>query len=119
MSYFYKGLSGIQSQPPRSRVHGRSGALGGIQSQPPRSRVHMRNSALGDDTSGTTEWQDNMLATMQDMRDWQKQWVQKDEMQRWIQIGATLCIPLAAAVWRHILKRRSARQATTDEHEFE
>lgn len=53
------------------------------------------------------EWRRRMLEAQTSTRDWQRRWVLMDERQRWLQIGATLAIPLAAAVWRWILKSKA------------
>lgn len=91
-------------------------ALGSTQSQPPGARVRrlpkMSLGSLGDDAPGpttlstptiadpTAQWQADVLgqlragvATMQ-----------KAELQKWLQIAATVSIPLFAAVWKLIFK---------------
>jgi len=52
------------------------------------------------------EWRRQMLAQQQSMTAWIERWVKRDELQRWLQFGATLAIPLSAAIWRAILGRR-------------
>jgi hypothetical protein len=93
-------------------------AVGGI----PDWRAAMQGTSLGTDDSGSLTsaqgtikdptlveagptmraWQDNMLAQ-------QKSYQAYETKQRWIQVVATLSIPLAAAVWRAIFRggRRS------------
>lgn len=66
---------------------------------------------LGDDAPPMSEedWRKAMLAQQSAMTSWQERWVKRDELQRWIQIGATLMIPLSAAIWKAIFRasRRS------------
>ncbi len=47
-----------------------------------------------------------MLQSQQTMVEWQKRWVERDELQRWLQLGATVALPLIAAAWRLIGVRR-------------
>lgn len=61
--------------------------------------------AFGDAES---DWRDQMLTETKSQTAWLERWVKRDELQRYIQIGATLAIPLAAAVWRAIF--RAARR---------
>ncbi len=128
----YHRLGSVQSAP---LVNYRSRrALGSIQSNPilhrrvPRYLQVMRAplGTLGDDTLGATVAPANpataasapalmltdpqfqqMIDTMSSVRDWQKQWVQKDELQRWIQIAATVSIPVLAGIWRAIGFKRA------------
>lgn len=50
------------------------------------------------------EWRAQMLAAQKSVVDWQERWVKRDELQRWMQLGATLAIPLSAAIWRAIFR---------------
>jgi hypothetical protein len=90
--------------------------MGSIVSQPtsqPVSRLAVQLGSLGDDAApGTTlsdptiadptsVWQDNVLAQLAAG----VKTLQMAEMQKWLQIAATLSIPLAAAVWKMIFKR--------------
>lgn len=90
-------------------------AMGSVGSRITPRRVVARGQVFADDappepvSEGETPesvWRGQMLASQREMVEWQKRWVTTDERQRWIQIGATLAIPLAAAVWRAILGRR-------------
>jgi hypothetical protein len=45
-------------------------------------------------------YQTASLAELKNISAWQQRWVEKDEQQRWIQIGATIAIPLFAAGWK-------------------
>lgn len=102
-------------------------AMGGIQSRPPGARIPRYVSetlgSLGDDTlatptvtdafqQATATWQQDVLSKLQAGADTLK----KEELQRWLQILATLSIPLAAAVWRLIwpaLGKRFRTDTTT------
>lgn len=70
---------------------------------PPDWYQSMSNSTLGGDTIGgmsEEQWRAEMLAGQQALVAAQKHWADGDKMQKWIQIGVTASIPLAAAVWR-------------------
>lgn len=85
---------------------------------PPRARARAMGS-LGDDTlaaSGTTastadstaQFQTQMLASQQDLFTLAKTTSSTLTTQRWLQIAATLSIPLAGLVWKWILGRRTS-----------
>ncbi len=90
-------------------------AMGGVSTQLPSGRVYRALPALGslgDDPGGPTtlstptvtdrtfQWQGEVLAELRaGVRT-----LQTSELQKWLQIGATLSIPLAAAVWRMIFR---------------
>jgi len=108
VSYLRRPLGAI-AVPSRARTAIAVPGLGSTQSRP---ASHQRVlGTLGDDTPSIdatqTQWQQDLLATAKESRDWQARWVKKDETQRWIQIGATVCIPLFAALWRGIFGRRA------------
>ncbi len=99
-------LNGIQSRPTDRRV-----ALAGVQSRPTDRRVVLGGlGSLGDTDPAApmteAEWRSQMLASQAEMTAWQKQWVQKDELQRWLQLAAVVSLPVIAAVWKLIGKRR-------------
>jgi len=56
------------------------------------------------------QWRKRMLEQQTTMTDWLTRWVKRDEIQRWLQLGATLAIPLSAAIWRAIF--RAGRKPT-------
>lgn len=69
----------------------------------------MQGTTLGDDTLGAMtppapltqeQWQAEMLASSKELVAAQKHWADGDKMQKWIAIGATLAIPVSAAIWR-------------------
>jgi hypothetical protein len=95
--------------------------MGSITSQPPGPRIYRIRQprtlgSLGDDAGGATtlsqptltdpatvQWQANVLAQLQaGVRT-----MQTAELQKWLQIAATLTIPVAAAVWKAIFKSGS------------
>ena len=78
---------------------------------------------MGDDVAattaapGTTLAQDTYdiatksLAVQQNQLAWLQAAEERAKFQKWVQIAATLSIPLAGAVWRLILGRRRARMS--------
>lgn len=102
----------------RRRARAELGSLGSVQSTLPLSGGRAMGSVqssyafagLGDEAPAAEmtelEWRARMLAAQTTNTEWTARWVKRDEMQRWIQIAATLSIPLAAAVWRAIFGRR-------------
>jgi len=82
-------------------------AMGGVQSRPTGARIQRADlGSLGDDSlstptvgdqmaQATAKWQQDVLASLQRGAD-------TLTLQRWLQIAATLSIPLAAAVWKAI-----------------
>lgn len=122
MSYHRKPLSGVQSRAYGSRVARRSldgiqsrqygsrigrGALGGLfdSIDPPFPPVFQGDQPADDMDEGV--WRKNMLASQENQTLWMASWVRRDAFQRWLQLAATLSIPLAALVWKALLKRRS------------
>jgi hypothetical protein len=84
----------------------------GLQGPPDWYRA-MQGASLGDDTQttgaaqltdGTSQWQQSMLSEVQGVRAAQEEFTRREGLQRWIQIGATLAIPLSAAIWRAIFR---------------
>lgn len=84
----------------------------GLQGPPDWYRA-MQGASLGDDTAttgateltdGNTTWQQSMLSEVQGVRAAQDEFTRRESLQRWIQIGATLAIPLSAAIWRAIFR---------------
>lgn len=91
-------------------------AMEGLSSQPPGRKVSRSMPVLGslgaDPSSGTTlstptlvdpflQWQADVLAQLRAGVDT----LRTAEVQKWLQIAATLSIPLAAAVWRMVFKK--------------
>lgn len=56
--------------------------------------------------SETTDLNRKMLATQQNTLAWLQAAESRAKLQKWVQIAATLSIPLAGAIWRVILGRR-------------
>lgn len=80
---------------------------------PPDWYRAMAGASLGDDTptsgaveltDGTVRWQQAMLSTNQAILAAQQEFTKREQMARYVQIAATLSIPLAAAVWRLIFR---------------
>lgn len=66
------------------------------------------------DPAATAAWQQAMLEQTQLMVASQQDYAQREVQQKWIQIGATLAIPLAAAGWRALGRALSGRRAARD-----
>ncbi len=100
MSY-HRSLSGVSSQQPGRPVS--MLALSGVSSQPPGRPVRSLGS-LGDDTLDAANeekaWRAEMLANSRALVIAQQHWADGDRFQKWVAIGATLAIPLSAALWR-------------------
>jgi hypothetical protein len=87
------------------------------------SRTRNTLGSLGDDpipattldtptvTDPTQQWQDQVLSQLQSG----VAVLKAGELQKWLQIAATLSIPLAAAVWRAILGRRRSKMDVSSE----
>lgn len=108
-----RGLGGVSSQPPGRPVSGRAlVSLSGVSSQPPGLPVANRAlAALGslgaDDAAITTptlvdpetrDYRRRMEKYQQDLIAGQR----GDHIQKWVQIAATVSIPVFAAIWRLI-----------------
>lgn len=89
-------------------------ALEGVTSQPPGRTVSRRVlGSLGDDAPPTTlsqptltdpataAWQQKVIAQLEAG----VKTMQTAELQKWLQIVATISIPLSAAIWKAIFKR--------------
>lgn len=117
MSYHLKNrglaLAGDMAHGPRWYT-----AMGSVASQPPRGRLPRRKRSLGslggDEGTGgntlstptltdpaTVQWQNDVIGQLRAG----VLTMQTAELQKWLQIAATLSIPLAAAVWRMIFKK--------------
>jgi hypothetical protein len=80
-------------------------SMGGLQSRPTGQRIQRADlGSLGDDTLSTptvvdqfaistAKWQQDVLNSLQRGAD-------TLTLQRWLQIAATLSIPVAAAIWK-------------------
>lgn len=90
-------------------------AMGGVSTQlrSPRVTTQVYLGSLGDAAPGDTtlseptvadpslQWQASVLARL----DAGVATLQRAELQKWLQIAATLSIPLAAAIWRAVFRR--------------
>jgi hypothetical protein len=103
----------------------KSRALSGVSTSfPTVRRLRVPLGSLGDDTTGaatittptltvttppdTLQWQANVLSQLQAG----VATLQKAELQKWLQIAATLSIPLATAIWKMIFKKGAANIGT-------
>lgn len=109
MSYFRKqrALSGVSTSFPayrRSRVpYGALGSLGDDTT----GATSIAVPTLGPD-SATAQWQANVLGQLQAG----VATLQKAELQKWLQIIATVSIPLSAAIWKMIFRKGATNIGT-------
>jgi len=69
----------------------------------------LSGSSLGDDTS---DWQGNVLSQLQLQSQIEASRAREERAQRYMQLAATLCIPVAAWVWSALLEKRGRRGTT-------
>lgn len=110
-------MSYLQRYSPPPRMVRRPRAMSGVSTVIPRQRW-LRVAplgSLGDDAAGdgttlsqptitdpaTVQWQANVLAQLQAGVDTMR----TAELQKWLQIIATVSIPLSAAIWKMIFKK--------------
>jgi hypothetical protein len=88
-----------------------------------RPRLRARR-GIGDDTDATAaavpdsdlsqeqyQQQQQLLSTVQQQYAWFQAVEAKATLHAYIQVAATLCIPLAAAVWKHYLRKRKLKSS--------
>lgn len=119
-----RALAGIQSRPTGMRIS--RAALGDTAT--PRGRVRympvgrapawyseMQGATLGDDTTLTdtppTAGSSDQAAIQAQILADLNRGISELKLQRWLQIIATLSIPLAAQIWKLILRKRGAAAA--------
>lgn len=114
MSYVKRPLAGAAEY----AIVGSSAGV--TPSPPPRGAIGrlLKRVTLGSlegDAPEMTEaqWRAAMLEQQKEVVAWQERWVKRDELQRWLQLGATLAIPLSAAIWKAIF--RAGRKASDKE----
>jgi hypothetical protein len=109
----YGTVTGIPTSAPHPKMHSYPMTVHGPALQgPPDWYRAMQGASLGDDqasgapviTDGVAQWQQAMLSTTQQIADAQTAMAEKDKWIRYLQIAATLSIPLAAAVWKMIFR---------------
>lgn len=101
------GMSGVSSRPSGARV-----ARGAIGDGPPGWYQAMYGASLGDDTQsstpsltdGPTQWQSAMLDNSNQLLAAWQEYIKRDQIARYVQVAATLAIPLSAAIWRMIFR---------------
>lgn len=126
-------LSGVQSQPTGARVFNNAlsglqeyslpatgsvkrrqamGALPPGQGGPPRWYTAMQGQTLGDDDAlseptltDPIKLQQETLSTLQLMRSQEARRIEDERMRGYFQLAATLSIPLAAFIWKRLLKK--------------
>jgi len=111
---WYTAMSGIQSRPPRPRI-GRnvfaSSSLGSLGDDAPPTTTLSTPTVTDAFQQATLDWQSAILAKLQAGATTLK----TEELQRWLQIAATLAIPLTAAIWKAIWPSLGKRfKSTTD-----
>lgn len=105
--YTHQGLGSVVSAPPKQRMPRKFG---------PRYRGELGSLGADDASGSTLDTSTLATATISDPQvAWQQQvlaelhagvaTMRTAELQKWLQIAATLSIPLAAAIWRMIFKR--------------
>lgn len=101
MSYFRpdralpgRALSGVSTRLPTRPVV-KAVYLGSLGDDPPADNT------LSDPTLSTVQWQADVLTQLRSG----VATLRQAELQKWLQIAATLSIPLAAAIWRVIFRR--------------
>lgn len=104
MSYYHKsrGLGSVVSQPNQRlmRIPRRLPTLGSLgDDAPPTTLSEPTVGTVGTDPN-TVQWQANVLAQLQAG----VVTMQHAELQKWLQIAATVLIPVSAAVWNMIFK---------------
>lgn len=114
---YQRSLGGVNSQAPGRVIRGTAlgGLPAGIRMQPQHPTLYSRGkvpdwyramqgvegTSLGDDTlDATAKYQQDSLALQRQLLEAHKHWADGDKIQKWIAIGATLAIPLSAAIWR-------------------
>lgn len=94
---WYQAIGSLTSQPPGRRVSRRMPGLGSLGADEPSGST-LSNPTI---TDPTLLWQNDVLSQLRDG----VQTLQKAELQKWLQIVATVTIPVAAALWNLILKK--------------
>lgn len=95
---WYKAIGSYTSQPPGRRL-ARSRSLGSLGDDAPAGPTTLSTPTLTD--PATVQWQNDVLAQLRVGAEAMR----IGETQKWLQIAATLSIPLAAAVWKMIFKK--------------
>lgn len=96
---WYRAMGGVSSQPPGPRIARHVPSLGSLGADDPATNTTtLSTPTLTDPT--TAAWQQNVLAQLQAG----VATLRKAELQKWLQIAATVLIPVSAAVWKAIFK---------------
>ena len=94
---WYRAIGGISSQPSGRRLA--RGVLGSLGDDAPAPNT-LSNPTIADPTANA-EWQAKVIAQLEAG----VKTMQTAELQKWLQIIATVSIPLAGAIWSLILKK--------------
>lgn len=95
---WYRAMGGLASQPPGRPVSRRMPPLGSLGADESGSGTTLSTPTI---TDPTAQWQAEVIAQLRAGVDT----LRTAELQKWLQILATLSIPLAAAVWKMIFKK--------------
>jgi len=93
---WYTAIGGVSTPLSRARVHRQMGPALGSLGDDPASASTLSQPTLTD--PATAQWQANVMAQLQAG----VQTLKTAELQKWLQIAATLSIPLAGAIWKVI-----------------
>ena len=94
---WYRAMEGLASRPPGRPISRRMASLGSLGDDPTPGTTLSEPTI----TDPTVQWQGNVLAQLQAG----VATLQKAELQKWLQIVATVSIPLSAAIWKMIFRR--------------
>lgn len=93
---WYRAMNGVQSQPPGRWLPRSAPSLGSLGDDADTGST-LSTPTIADPTF---QWQANVLTQLQAGVTTLKH----AELQKWLQIAATLAIPLSAAIWRAIFR---------------
>jgi hypothetical protein len=99
-------LGSTQSRPSTFKrvARGGFGSLGDVTDAQPPTSLAQQSLAAPTIVDPTLQWQQSMLEQTTAIAAAQAEFTRRESLQRWFQIGATLAIPLSAAIWRAIFK---------------
>lgn len=93
---WYKAMGGIASRPPGRRVSRRMASLGSLGDDAPGGSTLSQPTV----SDPTFQWQADVLGQLRAG----VSTMQKAELQKWLQIAATVSIPVFAAIWKAIFR---------------
>jgi hypothetical protein len=95
---WYRAMEGVSTRMPRPRVWRALPSLGSLGNGETDGGTTLSTPTI---TDPTFQWQADVLAQLRAG----VKTLQTAELQKWLQVAATLSIPLAAAIWRVIFRR--------------